>query len=122
MAIDVKTTGMLLDELITFNLKLLGPKATIEVVTKHDKLVDVLLERHPDKASLLIKLVRLAVIDSLCFFAQDEIMNESNSTEDVAFYAKQAQRFNGLRNAAIRQIDEIFGEDDSPTEKTYGAK
>ncbi len=62
----------------------------------------------------------LMTVSQKCFNAQDDIMDESLSTEQRLDAAIKAQKMNALRNALIREIDEFFGQGHlSPTTKTY---
>lgn len=116
MSIEIKTTGMLLDELITNTLKLYHPKGG-----DHDRqaaLIHILRQRGID-VELVDHIIRLAVVDSCCWFAQETVMSE-DIADKVARAAKDAQYFNAQRNTYMRAIDEVTGyTEDTVTEKTY---
>jgi hypothetical protein len=62
----------------------------------------------------------LITVSQKCFHAQDDIMDETLSTEARLAAAVRAQKMNAIRNALIREIDEFFGQGHmSPTTKTY---
>ncbi len=62
----------------------------------------------------------LITVSQKCFHAQDDIMDESLSTEKRLEAAVRAQKMNAMRNTLIREIDEFLGQGHlSPTTKTY---
>jgi hypothetical protein len=55
-----------------------------------------------------------------CFYAQEEIMNNVLTDEEIAKASIDAQEYNSKRNKLIRSIDALLDfEDDSPSKKTY---
>lgn len=62
----------------------------------------------------------LITTNTKCFMAQEDIMNESLTTEKRFDAAVRAQILNARRSSLIRAIDEYFGQlDSSVTPKTY---
>lgn len=62
----------------------------------------------------------LITTDMKCWFAQEDIMNESLSTEDRLQAAIRAQQMNDRRNQLIKAIDVNLGQGHmSPTSKSY---
>lgn len=62
----------------------------------------------------------LITTDLKCWFAQEDIMDESLSEHDRLQAAIRAQHMNDRRNQLIRAIDEKLGEGNlSPTSKSY---
>lgn len=62
----------------------------------------------------------LTVINMRCWFAQNDIMNETLPPNKRFEAAESAQLFNKKRNALIRAIDDRLGESDiSVAEKKY---
>lgn len=62
----------------------------------------------------------LITTDLKCWFAQEDIMNESLTEEERLRAAIRAQQMNNRRNQLIRAIDDELGQGDlSPTSKTY---
>lgn len=62
----------------------------------------------------------LITTDLKCWFSQEDIMNESLTTEQRLQAAIRAQQMNDRRNQLIRAIDEKLGEGNlSPTSKSY---
>lgn len=139
-SIEVKSTGTLIDENITTDLKMeyIGEKP--EFINRKNKLGKAinkrLLEIDPEiytnKSTLGVKLYELtsllATILRECWKAQDIIMDYSNreyylepdTHKLIAEAAVLAQRKNAERNKIIRQIDYLLDEEDySQLEKSY---
>jgi hypothetical protein len=129
-----KTTGMLIDELYTTDLKIdagigdaqerrhtLANMITARtVVLLHD------MEKYREFQRTMLKLK--AVLKE-CWDAQEIVMSVpledewgqiGDNIHEVAYAAKVAQRTNAERNAYIRKLDELVGEADiTALEKTY---
>ena len=61
----------------------------------------------------------LITTDMRCWFAQEDIMNESLSTEKRLAAAIRAQEQNAKRSQLIAAINEAFGEEGFTGTKTY---
>lgn len=61
----------------------------------------------------------LITTDLRCWFAQEDIMNESLPTEQRLQAAIRAQEQNAKRSQLIAAINEAFGEDGFTATKTY---
>jgi hypothetical protein len=62
----------------------------------------------------------LITTDLKCWFSQEDIMNDSLTTEQRLQAAIRAQQMNDRRNQIIRAIDEQLGQSNlSPTSKSY---
>lgn len=62
----------------------------------------------------------LITTDMKCWFAQEDIMNESLTTEQRLNAAIRAQQMNDRRNQLIKAIDVTLGQGHlSPTSKSY---
>lgn len=73
-----------------------------------------------DKKSTAFLIDELFTTLFKCWYAQEDIMNESLSTEERLEAAIKAQRMNARRGELMRAIDERLGEGDrSVLEKTY---
>lgn len=73
-----------------------------------------------DKKSTAFLIDELFTTLFKCWYAQEDIMNESLSTEERLKAAIKAQRMNARRGELMRAIDERLGEGDrSVLEKTY---
>lgn len=122
MSISVKTTGQLIDELVTNAFKthhaVSKDKAPAEFDRRYDDLTEALQERlGQDVAGLLHD---LAIVSMATWQAQEIVMHES-SDKPAADAGRQAQRLNGKRTQIIREIDRLLGETSiSITTKTYG--
>ena len=74
-----------------------------------------------DKKTIGNLLDELTVTNLRCWFAQDDIMNQSLPEKERLAAAVRAQEANKKRNALIRAIDERLGDGDfTVAEKKYG--
>jgi len=126
---EVKSTGTLVDELLTTDLKW---DAGAEVQDRRHELANtvtgrtaVLLDDMTRYREFQQNLQELKVILKLCWDAQEVIMSSPDPTQctqdqlmTLAIAAKEAQRTNAIRNRYIRKMDELVGE----TERTQLAK
>ena len=72
------------------------------------------------KKSIGYLIDELITTDMKCWFAQEDIMNESLSTEKRLQSAIRAQEMNNRRNQLIAAIDSELGQGHlSPTSKSY---
>lgn len=125
MDITTKSTGFLIDELITARFK-------VEVSPTHDniqrvRLLDAAtrLRLNGREDDIYLQVVKLQVILRQCWEAQEVVMNAcKNRNPDYTLIGKagiKAQETNAQRNKLIREIDTILGEDSiTPLGKTYG--
>lgn len=123
MDITKKSTGTLIDEYFTTELK-------IEFIGRKDEFKHRLellenslvlrLEKHKTRKDIAPLTTRLANTLRRCWVAQDNIMEADNHDPYIGQYAKEAQRLNAERNRLIREIDELLGEDEfTQLEKSY---
>jgi len=120
--ISIKSTGQLVDELVTNSLKqgfaLLSSLDAAEFERRFADLDRVLAERlAPDVAELIrdLTLVSLAT-----WHAQEVVMHERDD-RTVAEAGRNAQRANARRSEFIRRIDRLLGDAGiTITTKTYG--
>lgn len=124
MKIDVKSSGILFDELFTTKLKILNwlhPAAPDKLIQRQHDIYAVILERLGDKlgdAQLVDDIIDLATTDTACYYEQELLF--ATDGEVAGRHAKRVQELNAIRNQHIRKIDTQLGEGDiSPTEKTY---
>lgn len=144
MSIEYKSTGFLIDENITTDLKLehLGERPDIR--HRKDELSKVLDRRlreynifnDNELQRLLYSLTqKLRQVLTKCWDAQDTVMEYGELINDTidnggydpdyfercAYAAVEAQQLNAERNKLIRQIDELLGEAEfTQLEKSYG--
>lgn len=135
MNIELKSTGFLIDENITTDLKLIFFGETVEIRKRKDALDEVISKRifesSVDTKKLFRLINKLRVVLEDCWDAQDEIMNinrmckadlkwYAQDYENIAKAAIKAQELNAERNKLIRQIDALLGESEfSQLEKSY---
>lgn len=118
--ISTKTLGFLIDELITAEMKV--AHEIPEALERRDELLNYIANNYD--FGVIWRTMR--VVGQLwdaseqCFEAQDVVMN-SDSINEVAAAAKNAQIMNAMRNQCVRKIDEIAGQSTvSQLGKTYG--
>jgi len=132
MDITRKSTGFLIDELITARFKV-EVNPTPEVIQRM-RLLDAAVRLRLDgrEDSIYFQVVKLQVILRQCWEAQEVIMKNQDISytpfmNDNYFQLKRiseaaikAQQTNAARNKLIREIDKILGEDTiTSLEKTY---
>lgn len=137
MSIELKSTGFLIDEYLTTELKLDHFGKTPEILLRLEQL-DVCIQRRLKHTKVNKELVRLYFqlkeVLKLCWDAQEVVMKYSrneyllihgdNVNEDAlvecAYAAIDAQRYNARRNQLIREIDTLLGESQyTQLEKSY---
>jgi hypothetical protein len=133
MDITVKSTGFLIDELITTRFKIeLNP--TPDIIQRM-RLLDaaVRLRLNGREDSIYLQVIKLQVILRQCWEAQEVVMKHMHlfdsiyvSSKDLSKLAElgqaaiQAQKTNAERNKLIREIDSILDESTiSVLGKTY---
>lgn len=138
MSIEYKSTGTLIDEMVTANLKVIkSPKNKEENERRWNLLSDAVGKRFQQSD---IPIWDERVVDlwqelsetlELCWEAQEVVMRYSEYVEDDSFYdpdyfercargAVDAQKLNSKRNRLIRNIDELLGESNyTQLEKSY---
>lgn len=122
MDVSTKSTGQLIDELVTNAFKthhaVSSGSAPAEFERRYNDLRGALETRlGQDVAGLLHD---LAIVSMATWQAQEVVMHESDD-KHAASAGRQAQRLNGKRTRIIREIDRLLGETSiSITTKTYG--
>ncbi len=120
--ITSKSTGQLLDELVTNAFKTEFSSrhgGTLEEFETRYELLRSAIERRlgTDLAGLIHDLV---LVSMATWHSQEVVMHE-RSDQAVAAAGRNAQRTNALRTRIIREIDRVLGEAGiSITTKTYG--
>lgn len=132
MDITVKSTGFLIDELITtrFKVEANPTQETIQRMRLLDAAVRIRLNGRED--DIFFQVTKLQVVLRQCWNAQEIVMLYKNfrhsDSVKIDFYelkpiadaALKAQQTNAERNKLIREIDAILDESNvSPLEKTY---
>lgn len=118
MSIAIKTTGQLVDELVTNAFKTFNTKDPIEFNERYELLRDELNVRFQSEVAGLIH--DLAIVSMATWQAQEVVMHEQSDSK-VADAGRQAQRLNAQRSRLIREIDRLLGEAGiTITTKTYG--
>jgi hypothetical protein len=133
MDITQKSTGFLIDELITARFKVeVNPiPENIQRVRMLDAVIRLGLNGRED--SIYLQVVKLQVVLRQCWVSQEEIMKHATLFDstyvsdrnfqqlvDLGQAAIKAQHTNAQRNQLIREIDTILGESDvSVLGKTY---
>ena len=148
MNIELKSTGFLIDEWITSDLKVkhIGTEETLSrhllldnVVRKRLNNKDLIEYNEAVKNGLVNLVVQLRDTLTKCWDAQDRVMigaetirilqeksyqyqaDSLDEYRDVAMSAIEAQNLNAQRNRLIRQIDKLLGESEfTQLEKSYG--
>lgn len=116
MSIELKSTGFLIDEILTTELKMkhFGKDAVQERYKMLDDAIRRRLSRHIDVDklhTLSILTLNLKRVNENCWDAQEEVMNNDLTTPlVVAMAAKLAQALNAQRNSLIREIDDLLDE------------
>ena len=119
MDITSKSTGFLIDELITagFKVEVSPTTANIQRMRLLDASVRLRLNGRED--DIFLQVTKLKIVSRQCWQAQEGVMKGRDVTA-IANAAVQAQHTNAQRNKLIREIDTILGESDvSVLEKTY---
>ena len=122
MNVELKTTGELIDELITTQLKLSFFGYNEEIISRELALISAINKRLTDKQILeLAELVgELEEVSKQCWDAQ-EIITKSHIRDDIADAAIKAQQQNVIRTKLIRKIDNFVNESGfTRLEKSYG--
>lgn len=126
MSIELKSTGFLIDELLTTEIKLkhFGSAAVQERYDMLDIAIKSRLSRHNDKDkfhTLSVLILKLKQVNQNCWDAQERVMkNDLKYPKPIAIAAKQAQTLNAQRNSLMREIDDLLGESRfSQLEKSY---
>ncbi len=132
MNITEKSTGFLMDELITcrFKVEVSPTPDNIQRMRLLDAALRIRLNGREDE--IYLPVTKLQVVSRECWNAQEIIMDYKNikfssyATDDylrltkIANAAIKAQHTNAQRNQLIREIDTILGESDvSVLGKTY---
>jgi hypothetical protein len=130
--LDVKSTGTLVDELYTTDLKI--EAGTIDAQERRHTLANlvtgrmvVMLDDMPKYREFQHVMKQLQLIVKRCWDAQEIIMSlpeidkcTYDQVYTMATAAKEAQQTNGQRNKLIRELDTLIGEASrSQLEKTY---
>jgi len=132
--ITVKSTGFLIDELITTRFKV-EVNPTPEIIQRM-RLLDaaVRLRLNGREDDIYLQVVKLQIVLRQCWNAQEIVMKYSNIQEDPYIYAHRyneykalasaavkAQQTNAERNKLVKEIDTVLGEESvSVLGKTYG--
>jgi len=132
MSISYKSTGMLLDELITttFKIEVNPSEANVKRKAELDAEIGNRLDGNRDK--IYFQVIKLQVVLRQCWDAQETVKQLShviyqqtltipylNDLLALAEAGVKAQTTNATRNMLIREIDEILGESNGPLNKTY---
>lgn len=132
MSISYKSTGMLLDELITttFKIEVNPSEANVKRKAELDAEIGNRLDGNRDK--IYFQVIKLQVVLRQCWDAQETVKQLSHTIyqqtltipylNDLLALAEagvKAQTTNATRNMLIREIDEILGESNGPLNKTY---
>lgn len=123
-ACEIKSTGFLVDELLTLDLKIAA--GNTDAVARRHELGNVVIERSAKLVTVgdLTKYrefqrttAELAVVLKDCWDAQDIIMSLPPAHEcsvdqlyEMAVRAKEAQETNARRNRLVRRLDAIMDE------------
>lgn len=129
--LEIKSTAVLLDELITTSLKHhyrtavgnCGPVELADLAARKislGRIIDQRLSPGASAGSGLSSLLQELVGTLLaCWHAQETVL-QSDDTETVAGAARAAQELNAQRNRLMRAIDTLLGEEEiTVTNKTY---
>jgi hypothetical protein len=132
MNITEKSTGFLMDELITCRFKVEASPTpdNIQRMRLLDAAIRIRLNGREDE--IFLPVTKLQLISRECWMAQEVIMsykgmsfeiyrhNDQRDLKKIVQAALQAQHTNAQRNQLIREIDTILGEADvSVLGKTY---
>lgn len=112
MNVELKTTGELIDELITTQLKLSFFGYTEEIVNREFALVTAINKRLTEEQIIEITSVveDLQRVSKECWDAQDKIMNRFETHDSIAVAAVKAQQLNVERTGLIRKIDKLVND------------
>jgi len=121
-SISEKSTGQLVDELVTNAFKTTFALDTgasdSEFETRYQSLRQALQDRLDIGVASAVH--DLCIISFATWTAQEVVMTSHDDTA-VAMAARQAQQMNARRTALIREIDRLLGESNiTITTKTYG--
>lgn len=119
MDITVKSTGFLLDELITarFKVEVSPTSDNIQRVRLLDAAVRLRLNGRED--DIYLPMIKLQVVLRQCWDAQELVMH-SKDIPTIASAGIKSQKTNAERNKLIREIDAILGESNiTSLGKTY---
>ncbi len=132
LTIEMKSTGFLMDELITarFKVEVNPTQETIQRMRLLDAAVRLRLNGRED--DIFLQVTKLQIVSRQCWKAQEIIMeykdmafemyhhNDHRDLKRVTKAAIEAQKTNGERNKLIKEIDTVLGESDvSVLGKTY---
>lgn len=132
MSIEYKSTGSLIDEMVTALLKTTKTTKNKGGNEKRWNLLSDAISKRFEKSPVPIYDER--VVDlwqelsetlEACWDAQEEVMifsdpQDYHEVERCAMAAIEAQRLNAKRNRLIRELDELLGESDyTQLEKSY---
>ena len=111
--IEVKSTGLLVDEAVTHAFRVARAQAAAgekseELSAREEDLVLALDRRLGSGAGALI--FDLATVLRATWVAQEIVMADYDA-ETTARAARQAQRLNGHRSRLVRRLDNLLGED-----------
>lgn len=115
-----KTLGILVDELITAEMK--AAAGVQDAVERREELIEYISLKFEFETiwRAIPEIAALYQTSRRCWDAQDIVMNDDD-VDTVAEAARSAQIMNALRNTHIRKIDDIAGMSPlAPLEKTYG--
>lgn len=123
--IERKTTGTLIDELITCMFKI-EHSSTRNLYERFYRLFTAILDRVSEsdldgcQGQILDLFLKLGVASKECWDAQEMICASEGSPTNIAEAARTAQSCNAERVSIIREIDDLFGEENEMAlEKTY---
>lgn len=123
LQIELKTTGFLIDEIITCKFKIKdgieGSNVRLALLTK------VISSRmDPLGRSDMVRLCKISAelesVSRICWDAQEKVCSLHVRDSNIGIHAKRAQEVNAQRTALIRKIDLLLGEGEiTVLEKTY---
>lgn len=112
--ITVKSTGFLIDELITAKFKMAVDPNPVNIDRVSALVASIAYRLEGTGNKILLYVIDLIYVSKLCWDAQQEIYELSADKEiyyiEIALAGIQAQKTNAQRNKLIRQIDEVLGE------------
>jgi len=132
-SITVKSTGTLIDELITTHFKIEVNPSTenIQRALLLETAIRIRLDGNEEQIALQV--IKLRTVLRECWNSQEVVMqykdlriSDNLSASAMVDWIRvgqaglTAQRTNAVRNKIIREIDTILGEDTTPLGKTYG--
>lgn len=129
MTLQMKTRGMLIDEMLTAGIKVVESPSE-ENNARFNELCDLVTQLISQEEFDKIDPLRKQLGDELsnCWDAQECVMQYRGADLAQLSYAELqelgtaalfAQVTNGRRNKLIREIDAILGDSDTPLKKTY---